>query len=213
MYLAHPSQVLTALFAHRPHQGGAPETARFLFVGLDANDAADIERSPIFPGLLAYYEDGPAFWRRHGVHHPFLLPQYTGDGRRDHRTFARIGFRPEHADLVSFIELLHLPTVGRSTLVPADLDPTHLERLETLIFEGAARFVFLSAGVARLMRATGRFPRLGAAQTSAGAMRILHRDASRTVFLHLHFSNYGKSEAQLRAEAREIAALLEPGAV
>ena len=210
MYRSHPSQILSTLFARKPYQGASPDAARFLFVGLDANYAEDIERSPIFPELLAYHEDGTAFWRRHGVHHPFLLPQYTGDGRRYHRTFAKIGFRPEHADLVSFIELLHLPTVGRSTLEPGDLDPTHLRRLNTLVFDGPARFVFLSAGVVRLMGATGLFPRLGEARASTGALRVLHQDADRTVYLHLHFSNYGKFEARLQAEAKEIAALLEP---
>jgi hypothetical protein len=110
MYRSDPSQILSTLFARKPYQGASPDAARFLFVGLDANDAADIENSPIFQELLADHEDGTAFWRRHGVHHPFLLPQYTADGRRYRRTFAKIGFRPEHAELVSFIELLHLPT-------------------------------------------------------------------------------------------------------
>lgn len=89
----------------QPH----PQSARFLFVGLDANYAADVEGSPIFPSLLKYHEDGPRFWRSTGVHHPFLLPQYKGDGRRYHLTFAKIGFRPSHADLVSFTELYGWP--------------------------------------------------------------------------------------------------------
>lgn len=208
MYQAHPSRVLSELFARKPYQGVTPDSARFLFVGLDANYAADIEHSPIFAELLAYHEDGPAFWRSHGVHHPFLLPQYAGDGRRYHRTFAKIGFLPEHANLVSFIELLHLPTVGRSSLVPKDLDSTHLRRLSNAVFSGQAKYVFLSAGVVRLMGATGLFPQLGEARDSSGALRILFKDHGRTVFLHLHFSNYGKFEAQLQAEAKEIAALL-----
>jgi hypothetical protein len=211
MYQAHPSRVLTELFDRKPYQGVPPEAARYLFVGLDANYAADIELSPIFPQLLAYHEDGAAFWRKNGIHHPFLLPNYTGDGRRYHRTFAKIGFLPEDADLVSFSELLHVPTVGRSSLVPADLDPSHLRRLSSAIFAGQAKFIFLSAGVVRLMLATGQFPQLGRPTTSSGALRTLFKDSGRTVFLHLHFSNYGKFETQLQAEARATSALLLGG--
>jgi hypothetical protein len=209
MYQAHPSRVLTELFHRKPYQGVPPEAARYLFVGLDANYAADIEQRPIFAQLLAYHEDGAAFWRRNGIHHPFLLPNYTGDGRRYHRTFAKIGFLPEHADLVSFSELLHVPTVGRSTLVPKDLDPSHLRRLTSAIFAGQAKYIFLSAGVVRLMLATGQFPQLGQPTTPYGALRTLFKDSGRTVFLHLHFSNYGKFEVQLQAEARAIRNLLE----
>lgn len=69
--------------------------ATFLFVGLDANYSPDLEASPSFQSVLEYHEDGVAFWRRYGVHHPFLLPEYRGDGRRYHRTFAKIGFKPK----------------------------------------------------------------------------------------------------------------------
>lgn len=109
MYQSHPSTVLSELFARKPYQGVSPEEATFLFVGLDANYSSDIEQSTVFPALRAYHEDGPAVWRRYGVHHPFLLPDYKGDGRRYHKTFAKIGFTPDHADMVSFAELLHLP--------------------------------------------------------------------------------------------------------
>jgi hypothetical protein len=208
MYRAHPSRLLTALFIQKPYQGVAPETARFLFVGLDANYAPDVESSPIFRFLERYHEDGPAFWREHGVHHPFLLANYTGDGRRYHRTFAKIGFQPRHADWVSFVELLHVPTVGRNVLKPSDLDPSHLLRLRDAMFRGAAKSAFVSAGVLRLLLATGRFPELAGSPTPFGSLRVLNADTGRKVFLHLHFSNYGKFEAQLQAEARDIRALL-----
>lgn len=212
MFQGHPSRTLAELFQRKPYQGTAPEAAQFLFVGLDANYAADIEGSPIFPSLLRYHEDGPAFWREHGVHHPFLLPRYTGDGRRYHLTFAKLGFGPEHADLVSFVELLHLPTVGRSSLVSRDLNTAHLRNVARALFQGTAKYSFVSAGVLRLMGATGLFPQVGSPRPSSGALRILYQDASRTVFLHLHFSNYGKFESRLRAEAREISLLMPCGA-
>src|SRR4051812_18140893 len=104
MYQPHPSLELNLRFRHRPFQGAAPSAATFLFIGLDANYDENLERSPSFQTVLEYHRDGVAFWRRHGVHHPFLLPDYRGDGWRYHRTFARIGFSPQHAELVSFAE-------------------------------------------------------------------------------------------------------------
>jgi hypothetical protein len=95
MYIPHPSFELNRRFRLRPYQGVEPSLATFLFVGLDANYSPDLEASPSFQSVLEYHEDGVAFWRRYGVHHPFLLPEYRGDGRRYHRTFAKIGFKPK----------------------------------------------------------------------------------------------------------------------
>lgn len=79
VYYAHTSELLNREFTARPFQGATPESATFLFVGLDANYSPTIEQSPVFPRLLEYLKDGVAFWRRYGVHHPFLLPGYRGD--------------------------------------------------------------------------------------------------------------------------------------
>jgi hypothetical protein len=196
------------LFERKPFQGANPIDTTFVFVGLDANYARDVESSSTFQRLLEYHEDGVSFWQRTGVHHPFLLPGYRGDGQRYHRTFARIGFRPEHAPLVSFAELLHVPTVGRSELVANDLDANHLRWLNGAVVGGQAKHVFVSAGVARLMRTSGAFPWLGEPKATDSGLRVLYRADGRTVYQHLHFSNYGKFEEQLQAEARAIAALL-----
>ena len=81
MYKSHPSQRLTDLFAARPFQGVSPDRANFLFVGLDANYSKTIESDPVFPKILEYHEDGEKFWQTYGVHHPFLLPGYTVNGK------------------------------------------------------------------------------------------------------------------------------------
>lgn len=208
MYQPHPSVRLRELFRRKPYQGANPEASRFVFVGLDANYAPTIEAGPLFASLLRYHEDGPAFWRDTGVHHPFLLPSYKGDGRRYHLTFAKIGFQPRHSDLVSFVELLDVPTVGRSALNDEDLDPGHLSYLRRVLFDGQARFVFLPAGVQRLLLASGRFPELASVTRIFAGLRVLYEDDGRAIFLHLHFSNYGKFEQQLQAERRGIAELL-----
>ena len=208
MYQPHPSPELNAQFRHRPYQGVEPSAATFLFIGLDANYDPKLEQSPSFQSVLAYHQDGVAFWRRHGVHHPFLLPQYRGDGRRYHRTFARIGFKPEHAELVSFAELLHVPTVGRNKLAPQDLDPSHLQKLNAAILHGKAKHIFISAGVARLMQASKAFPWLPKDPGASKPLRVLYSEPLRSVYSHLHFSNYGKFQQQLEEEAHAIAALL-----
>jgi hypothetical protein len=204
----HPSRTLNELFSVRPFQGVEPSRAEFLFVGLDANYSREIEKSAVFPRIVEYHEDGAAFWRRNGVHHPFLLPSYSGDGKRYHRNFARIGFTPTDADRIGFVELLHVPTVGRSQLTPQHLDPSHLKKLDLAIRSGMARHTFLSAGIVRLMQSSGQFPWLEKLGRSQGTLPVLYACDGRSVHLHLHFSNFGKFQAQMDLEAKAIAALL-----
>ena len=205
----HPSPSLNALFREKPFQGAHPSEAKFLFIGLDANYDAGVERMPVFTKLLEYHDDGVSFWRNHQVHHPFLLPEYTGDGRFYHRSFSRIGFTPEHADQVSFIELLHIPTVGRNKLVAADLNRQHLAMLNEVILAGAAQHIFVPQAVARLMRETGQFPWLPKAATEqSGPLGVLYRQGTKAVYSHLHFSVYGKFEARKVEEAAAIRSLI-----
>ena len=119
-----------------------------------------IQVSDVFPQVLEYHNDGPNFWRSRGVHHPFLLPHYTGDGRRYHRTFAKIGFQPKHADCISFVELLDYPTAGRNQLSTHDLKLSHLQWIRNVVFGSDAKFIFLSAGVQRLLLKTELFGEL-----------------------------------------------------
>lgn len=207
MYEPHPSLRLTELFRARPWQGADPMRCEFLFVGLDANYAPDIEQSEIFPALLDYHDDGVGFWQRRGVHHPFLLPGYRGDGRRYHRNFARLGFTAADAARVSFIELLHVPTVGRNRLDASDLSSEHLALLDQAIRQGEARHVFVSDGVLRLMRQSRVFDWLPkSAPVVEGLRRLWSRDG-RSLYQHLHFSNYGKFESRMLDEARAVFAL------
>lgn len=213
MYRIHPSQKLNELFSTKPYQGVSPFEARFLFIGLDANYDAIIESSSIFDTLLEYHDDGVGFWLRYGVHHPFLLPQYTGDGKFYHRSFARIGFNKYHAKYISFAELLDVPTVGRNKLSSEDLNVEYLKMLNAAILEGAAEHIFVSAGVVRLMRSTGLFPWLPATGLSQfGGLDILHQSGSKTVYSHLHFSVYGKFEKRKLQEAESIRELIENSA-
>ena len=179
MFTTHPSRELNDLFSQKPYQGSEPDQADFLFIGLDANYEAGIESSPIFPRIIEYHADGVAFWRKHGIHHPFLLPEYSGDGRFYHRSFARIGFSTAQADAIAFAELLHVPTIGRNNLVPEDLAPHHLKWLNSVILQGAARHIFISYKVARLMRRSLLFTWLPSTPDKSGPLaRIIHEPRS-----------------------------------
>jgi hypothetical protein len=209
MYTAHPSAALNALFIQRPYQGAEPDEATFLFVGLDANYDESLDRKPIFSRVREYHEDGVAFWRRHGVHHPFLPPQYSGDGRRYHRNFAQIGFTPDQARHVSFIELLHVPTVGRNELVPGDFSTPHLTMLNNVLLYGRAKHIFVPDRVARLMRTLKAFARLAKTPLDCvGPLGVLYRRADKRVYKHLHFSVYGAFEMRRVDEAAAIRNLI-----
>lgn len=198
------------MFRAKPYQGAPPESTEFIFVGLDANYSAHIENNPaFFARVLEYHEDGIAFWRDHKVHHPFLLADYRGDGQHYHRNFARTGFQPEDACRVSFVELLHIPTVGVSELVAEDLDFAHLEWLNALIQHGARRNVFLSDRVIRLMLDSRRllgsrlFPELPK-PIPKQVLPQLHKIKETTIHQHLHFANYGRFQARMTLEADAI---------
>ena len=159
-YQLHPCVELQQLFAGMPlpHQGQDPTKAKVIFLGIDANYSPEISRDPhFFRRILEYHEDGVAFWQRHGVHHPFLLPDYplprnTG-GVPYHRKFASMGLTPDFANHISFVELLNVPTTGRTTRAgfQAMFDAAHARSLDDLFASGDRRIWFLSNVAIRLM--------------------------------------------------------------
>ena len=154
-YNCHPSHKLRDCFKKKPWQGNDPTKAHFIFVGLDANFNANIENT--LPEIFDYLNDGVKYWQSNHekVHHPFRLGHYHGDGRKYHDRFATIGFTPEHAELVSFIELLDIPTTGGSNLRASDLLPDHLCKLAKWFDCGTVRYIFfVSSKVTKLMRQT-----------------------------------------------------------
>ncbi len=195
----HQNPELKKAYAERPFQGAEPESARFMFIGLDANYPENIQNFPlpIFPQLLEYLKDGVRFWKTnvHKVHHPFLLPECPqGAGRIYHEEFARIGFTPQYAGDVSFVELFHLPTVpipGQQNHSEINqLNPEHLRRLNEDILCGCWQFIFISKGVALLMKGSGYFPWLPNNPTDEGGpLKIWIRlKKSKIVYCHYHFS-------------------------
>lgn len=186
--------------------------AKFLFIGLDANYVKQVESQDIFTNICEYHADGVGFWQKHSVHHPFLLDSYKGDGRKYHRNFARIGFTAEHSQLISFAELLHVPTVGRNPgLAETDFSSAHLKKLNSWILDGDAEHIFISSGVARLMTKSKHFSWLPVkSKDNLGKLGAYWRDGKKTVYSHLHFSNWGQFEKQMLIEAEAIRSLLNP---
>jgi hypothetical protein len=209
----HESAALNLAFRARPFQGVEPEKATFLFVGLDANYDPEVEHSPIFPQILEYLADGVGFWRRHRLHHPFLLDDYRGDGKKYHRAFSSIGFRPEHAAHVSFIELIHIPTSGQSKLRVDDLDRDHLSRLRRAIEEGEAKYIFIPPRVGFLMASSRLFPWMPKTpQDEGGPLKVWARFGNKTLYWHYHLSVYGIFEQPKRAQLRAIGELVAQAA-
>jgi hypothetical protein len=158
MYHRHPSNKLNYLFKEKPYQGADPSTAKFLFIGLDANFDKNIENSTIFPSVVQYLENGVTFWNELKIHHPFRLPEYKKDGDRYHRNFEKIGFQPKHAEEVSFVEIIDIPTYGVSKLTKNDLNSSHLEYMKNLMNSNYKKYVFLPSMAATLLRSTKMFP-------------------------------------------------------
>ncbi len=108
----HSCRKLQELYKNKPYQGQDPEKAKYIFIGKDANWNADIENQTYFPKIQEYLTDGVAFWKKYKIHHPFLLPEYRGDGKRFHTQFAKTYDGDSIADQVSFVELIKIPTTG-----------------------------------------------------------------------------------------------------
>lgn len=212
MYYPHPSEKLNCAFNAKPYQGAVPEKAKFIFIGLDANYGKEIEGNETFPQVIEYLHDGVAFWERYGVHHPFLLPNYRGDGKFFHQSFARIGLTKQHAREVSFVELIDVPTYGKSSLAVDDLNMKHLARIKRVLEGSIAQFVFIPTSVGNLMKKSGVFPWLPSKpQTIGSPLKQWGTVGATKLLWHYHFSVYGKFEEVKAQQLSTIGSLLKHG--
>jgi hypothetical protein len=193
MYIPHTNPRLQELFSLKTYQGADPATAQFLFFGLDANYEPDIGDKRFFSEIVSYLEDGVRYWKKREIHHPFRHPGYQGDGALYHKRFAEIGFTSEHAELVSFVELIEVPTYGRSLLRVDDLKASHVDRLRDWVLHGKAAYIFIPPGVGRLLRRTRQFSWLTEEPIAhEGSLPVLFRSGQKVVFAPFHFSCVGK---------------------
>jgi len=159
-YSIHPSQELIELFKAKPYQGQAPDQATVIILGNDANYSPDISEHPFFEHVLEYHQDGVAFWKNKGVHHPFLLDDYpfnkTKGGVPYHRRIASMGFDGSYADKFSFVELLDVPTIGNTNddkeVFWSLINIEHLNWLESILLEGDKKIVLTTSTFFRILK-------------------------------------------------------------
>ncbi|MBT3725890.1 MAG: hypothetical protein HOM14_00310 [Gammaproteobacteria bacterium] len=168
-YSIHPSLQLVSLFKNKPYQGQEPSKSKIIILGNDANYSPEISTDSFFEYILEYHQDGVAFLKKYGVHHPFLLDSYPfhrgKGGVPYHRKFAKLGLSQKEAMEVSFVELLHLPTIGNTgadkRLFYEMLDKDHLQWIEDIIFSGKNKFVVVNQTLAGMvMKISQRMDRL-----------------------------------------------------
>lgn len=145
----HPSTKLQELYKQKYWQGQVPDKAKIIFLGLDANWDIDIEKNEVFPKIEEYLNDGVAFWKKYGIHHPFLLPEYRKkNGYKYHQGFSKLGINKEDADSISFIELINIPTFGTSTKGKKEymslINSDYLKSLNDIVFDYRKKIIFLS---------------------------------------------------------------------
>jgi hypothetical protein len=154
-FSSHPSEQLSRLYHEKPFQGQLPEAARIIFISSDANYSPEISEHVFFNRILEYHADGVEFWKRHAVHHPFLLDTFPFDktqhGRPFHARFRKLNLDSSYAPHISFLELLDIPTIGNKSSDRASfynlVSVRHLKYLDNLITGGGHRLIFVSRGV------------------------------------------------------------------
>jgi hypothetical protein len=150
----HPCHKLNQ--AYKGYQGQNPDSAKFIFIGIDANFSSGIENLPIFKEILDYLTDGVGYWKNKKRHHPFLSQDYKkGIGYKYHQCFSIMGLTCKHADKISFVELLPFPTCGTTSrqfmrLFNADhlRSVDHLRKIDSWIHSSEnIKDIFISRGV------------------------------------------------------------------
>ena len=158
-FAKHPSEQLSKLYRQKPFQGQVPDLAKIIFISSDANYSPEITDHKFFDSILEYHQDGVAFWKKYGVHHPFLLSTFpfnkTSGGRPFHSRFSRLNLDSSYATDISFVELLDIPTIGnkssdRTSFYKLVTRP-HLNYLDNLIMSGGQKLFFVSNGVLKDM--------------------------------------------------------------
>jgi len=146
---------MVELFNKKPFQGQSPENAKVVFLSSDANYSPEISNHHFFKYILEYQKDGIAFWKKYNCHHPFLLSSYPFNknmaGVPFHRNFSKIGLGAQHAQHISFLELLDVPTIGNKSqnrkLFYELVSQSHLEYIENLMLGGGGKLFYVSNGV------------------------------------------------------------------
>lgn len=183
--------------------------AKYIFVGLDANFAIDVEAQ--IPEIVPYLEDGPQFWIDTGRHHPFMLEGYSGSGSFYHKNFKLIDFTPAEAGQISFVELVEKPTTGRSKLTADDLLLNHMNWLRDVLDNGNAKYIFIPPAAVRLMKKKEVFSWLRRKPIRIERDFVVLRDNAehaQIIYEMYHLSNYGKYGVKLKRQIEQLRAIV-----
>lgn len=165
VFKKHTSEKIQEIFTLHPFQIQTPEKARIIFLGLDANFDSDIETNPLFGEFIDYLKDGIKYWKREKIHTPMLKTNYSGSGKKYHKNFQKLGFGPENAEDICFLELLNVCTCGNSTenkesfrkLLLSESNQLHLQRIANLAEDKSKQIYICGKEVANYVRELNLF--------------------------------------------------------
>lgn len=194
----HPSKVLNELYQKKNYQGTNPIDAQILFVGRDPNWAFDVDSKEMFGYITEYLTDGISFWNKYKIHHPFLLPNYKGDGKRYHKIFSKLNIDSKASHKITFVELIGFPTTGMANsnkkvyleyLISKE-NRNHLIEMDSFLND-KNKTIFIAWGLVNdfkfLNEKTGLFKRF--ASLNKNEMIISSLNNFENIFIHRHFSD------------------------
>ena len=153
---------------------------------------------PIFNFVTDYLTDGINFWNTHNIHHPFLLPDYKGDGKRYHTIFSKLKVESKFSSQIAFVELIGFPTTGMSkknnkafqNFLISELNRKHLIELDNLI-NNPDKGIFIAWGLIDdfkfINEKTGLFHKFS--KLNKHEMNINDLNQFENIFIHKHFSD------------------------
>ena len=198
IFQKHPSKLLNELYLKKNYQGANPNDAKILFVGRDPNWASDVETKEMFNYVSEYLTDGISFWEKHNIHHPFLLPNYKGDGKRYHKIFSKLNVKSSASRKISFVELIGFPTTGMAKsnkkifleYLTSEANKNHLIELDSLL-KNKDKVIFIAWGLIDdfklLNNKTGLFKKF--AELDKSTMDISDLNVFENIYIHRHFSD------------------------
>ena len=198
IFQKHQSEELNKLYLKKNYQGANPNDAKILFVGRDPNWASDIETMRLFRYISEYLTDGVSFWNKYKIHHPFLLPNYKGDGKRYHKIFSKLNIESSFSNKISFVELIGFPTTGNAKsnnklfleYLTSDANRNHLIELDSFLND-TEKIIFIAWGLIDDLKylncKTGLFKKF--VQMNKSKMSISELNKYENIFIHRHFSD------------------------
>ena len=208
----HPSHKLINFYKLKNFQGANPSDAKILFVGKDPNWSIDIEELSIFNLVEEYLANGVQFWKKYNIHHPFLHPKYTGDGKKYHNSISRLNLNKEYSDRISFIEIIGFHTTGMSSTNKKQYDDYVLSSENKLnlieidnYLNNSDKLIFLYWGLINylkyLNKKTGLFKKF--AHIDKKLMNRTDLNKIGNIYFHKHFS-MGISPETLKKISNEV---------